>query len=132
MRPRAPFSFWLALMLKRLQVVIGLTNIHPYHTSQIVEKQIYTVTNTNTSTAITCTATLESDTAETKTVASADDTTETNTNVTLLPATEIPIASSLEFFSGQKVVLQATDKLKVQTNKSGLSMDCTLSLMEIT
>ena len=91
-----------------------------------------TVTNTNTTSAITCTATLESDTSETKTVASADDTTETNTNVTLLPATEIPIASSLEFFSGQKVVLQATDKLKVQTNKSGLSMDCTLSLMEIT
>ena len=62
---------------------------------------------------------------------STDDTTETNTNVTLLPATEIPIASSLEFFSGQKVVLQA-DKLKVQTNQTGLSMDCTLSLMEIT
>ena len=91
-----------------------------------------TVTNTNTTSAITCTATLESDTSETKTVSSADDTTETNTNVTLLPATEIPIASSLEFFSGQKVVLQATDKIKVQTNQTGLSMDCTLSLMEIT
>jgi hypothetical protein len=52
-------------------------------------------------------------------------------NVTLLKDAPIPVGSSLEVMSGNKIVMEASDILKAYASASN-SMDCTLSLMEIT
>ena len=65
------------------------------------------------------TVTLESDTSDT----------ETNENVTLLHEVSLPINSTLEFFSGQKLILQATDVMKVKSDTAS-SLDVALSIME--
>ena len=43
----------------------------------------------------------------------------------------IPVGSSLELLAGNKVVLQATDVLKIDSDVAG-KIDATLSIMEIT
>ena len=57
--------------------------------------------------------------------------TETNETVKLLDNAPIPAGSSLEILSGNKVVLQTTDVLKIDCSVSA-KIDATLSIMEIT
>ena len=57
--------------------------------------------------------------------------TETNQTVKLLNAVPIPAGSSLEILSGNKVVLQSTDVMKVACSVAA-KIDTTLSIMEIT
>ena len=64
---------------------------------------------------------LESDTSDT----------EVNNNVYIIKDAPIPAGSSLEVMAGNKIVLQTTDIIKVQSDTTG-SMDSILSLMEIT
>ena len=64
---------------------------------------------------------IESDTSDT----------ETNATVFLTKDTPIPATSSLELLAGNKIVLQATDVLKVDSDVAG-KIDATLSIMEIT
>jgi hypothetical protein len=52
-------------------------------------------------------------------------------NVTLLKNAPVPSGSALEMMSGNKIVMEASDILKAYAS-AGSSMDCTLSLMEIT
>ena len=64
---------------------------------------------------------IESDTSDT----------ETNETVFITKDTPVPATSSLEIMSGNKIVLQATDVLKVDSDVAG-KIDATLSIMEIT
>ena len=73
-----------------------------------------------TSSAITSTVTLSSDTSDT----------ETNETVTLLKDAPIPAGSSIEVLGGAKIVLQATDVLKVDCDTAD-KIDAVLSIMEI-
>jgi len=57
--------------------------------------------------------------------------TETNANVYLIKDVTIPANSSLEVLSGSKVVLQATDLIKIDCDVSA-KIDASLSIMEIT
>jgi hypothetical protein len=72
-----------------------------------------------TSSSITSTVTLSSNTSDT----------ETNADVELITASPIPGNSSLEIMSGNKIVLQETDYLRVYGSGA---VDVTLSIMEIT
>ena len=64
---------------------------------------------------------IESDTSDT----------ETNETVFITKDTPVPATSSLEIMSGNKIVLQATDVLKIDSDVTG-KIDATLSIMEIT
>ena len=64
---------------------------------------------------------IESDTSDT----------ETNETVFITKDTPIPSTSSLEIMSGNKIVLQATDVVKIDSDVAG-KIDATLSIMEIT
>lgn len=79
--------------------------------------------NTTTS-QVTATVTLSSDTAN-----RAGANNEANQDVELITNAPIPAGSSLEMLSGNKVVMEATDILKVTS--SGAT-DVALSIMEIT
>ena len=57
--------------------------------------------------------------------------TETNETVFVTKDTPIPATSSLEIMAGNKIVLQATDVLKIDSDVTG-KIDATLSIMEIT
>ncbi len=61
------------------------------------------------------------------------DTSDTETNETVLLAKDvsIPAGSSLELLTGGKVVLQATDILKIDCSVTA-KIDATLSILEIT
>ena len=72
-----------------------------------------------TSSAITSTVTVSSDTSDT----------ETNADVELVTTTPIPGNSSLELMAGNKIVMQATDYIRVYGSGA---VDVTLSIMEIT
>lgn len=72
-------------------------------------------------TAVTVDVELESNTNDT----------ETNTNVSLAKTVSIPSGSTLELLTGGKVVLQATDVLKVNCSVQA-KIDATLSILEIT
>ena len=54
----------------------------------------------------------------------------TNTTTFLLKDAPIPVGSSLEILSGNKVVLEATDKLQIDCSVAD-KVSITLSLMEI-
>jgi hypothetical protein len=75
-----------------------------------------TLANTAASASITATVTLTNNDGD---------------NVTLLRNAPIPSGSSLEMMSGNKIVMEASDILKAYASAAS-SMDCTLSLMEIT
>ena len=72
-------------------------------------------------TAVTVDVELESDTSDT----------ETNSKVSLAKTVSIPSGSTLELLTGGKVVLQATDVLKVNCSVQA-KIDATLSILEIT
>jgi hypothetical protein len=74
----------------------------------------------NGTSAVTADVQLESNTADT----------ETNENVSIIKDAPLPVGSSLEILSGGKVVMQATDVLKIDCDTSG-KIDATLSIMEI-
>ena len=57
--------------------------------------------------------------------------TETNSTVFAIKDAPIPAGSTLEVMAGNKVVLQATDVLKIDCDVAG-KIDATLSIMEIT
>lgn len=78
---------------------------------------------------VSCIVYLNSTTSETKTVSSSS-VTETNENITLLHSIPIPVNTTLEVMSGQKIVLQQTDSIVVKANKSN-AVDITMSVMEI-
>ena len=73
------------------------------------------------STSVTASVKLESNTSDT----------ETNQDVFLVKDVSIPAGSSLELLSGGKVVIQATDILKIDCSVSA-KIDATLSILEIT
>ena len=56
---------------------------------------------------------------------------ESNSNVHAIKDAPIPAGSTLEVMAGNKVVLQATDVLKIDCDVAG-KIDATLSIMEIT
>ena len=72
-----------------------------------------------TANSINCTVTVSSDTSDT----------ETNADVELITSAPIPGNSSLEIMSGNKIVLQTTDYLRVFGSGA---VDVCLSIMEIT
>ena len=57
--------------------------------------------------------------------------TETNSTVFAIKDAPIPAGSTLEVMAGNKVVLQATDVLKIDCDVAA-KIDATLSIMEIT
>ena len=69
-------------------------------------------------------------TADVQLVSDTSDT-ETNETVKLISGVTIPAGTSLEVLSGGKVVLQATDVLKIDCSVSA-KIDATLSILEIT
>ena len=64
-------------------------------------------------------------------IESSTSDTETNETVFITKDTPVPATSSLEIMSGNKIVLQATDVLKIDSDVAG-KIDATLSIMEIT
>ena len=64
---------------------------------------------------------IESDTSDT----------ETNETVFLVKDAPVPAGGSLELLAGNKVVMQATDVLKIDADVAA-KIDATLSIMEIT
>ena len=72
-------------------------------------------------TAVTATVQLVSDTSDT----------ETNETVKVVNDVSIPAGSSLEVLSGSKVIIQATDVLKIDCSVAA-KIDASLSVMEIT
>ena len=57
--------------------------------------------------------------------------TETNETVFLVKDAPVPAGSTLELLAGNKVVLQATDVMKIDCDVAA-KIDATLSIMEIT
>ena len=57
--------------------------------------------------------------------------TETNTTTFLLKDAPLPVGSSLEILSGNKVVLEATDKIQIDCSVADKA-SVTMSIMEIT
>ena len=77
-----------------------------------------------TSSQVTATVTLSSDTSN-----RAGANNEANQDVELITNAPVPVGSSLELLAGNKVVMEATDVLKLTA--SGAT-DITVSIMEIT
>ena len=72
-------------------------------------------------TSVTASVKIESNTSDT----------ETNENVTVAKDVSIPAGSSLELLTGGKVVVQATDVIKIDCSVTA-KIDATLSILEIT
>ena len=89
---------------------------------------IYTVPSSTTAVLVGLTLANTSSSSITATVTLTNN---DGDNVTLLKNAPIPVGSSLEVMSGNKIVMEASDILKAYASASS-SMDCTLSLMEIT
>tara|TARA_R100001510_G_scaffold35462_1_gene31932 strand:- start:415 stop:765 length:351 start_codon:yes stop_codon:yes gene_type:complete len=70
---------------------------------------------------VTASVKLESDTSDT----------ETNADVLLVKDIPIPVGSTVELLSGNKVVMQTTDVLKIDCSVAA-KIDAALSIMEIT
>lgn len=69
-------------------------------------------------------------TASVQLVSDTSDT-ETNQTVLLVKDIPIPVGSTVELLSGNKVVMQTTDVLKIDCSVAA-KVDATLSIMEIT
>ena len=94
---------------------------------------LYTVPSSTTCVVIgliLCNVHTTSVTASVKIESNTSDT-ETNENVTVAKDVSIPAGSSLELLTGGKVVLQATDILKIDCSVTA-KIDATLSILEIT
>jgi len=94
---------------------------------------LYTVPNSTTTVIIgltLCNIHTTSVTASVQLVSNTSDT-ETNETVLLIKDVSIPAGSSLELLTGGKVVVQATDIIKIDCSVTA-KIDATLSILEIT
>ena len=94
---------------------------------------LYTVPNATTTVVIglvLCNIHTTSVTADVQLVSDTSDT-ETNETVLLAKDVVIPAGSSLELLTGGKVVVQATDIIKIDCSVTA-KIDATLSILEIT
>jgi hypothetical protein len=105
----------------KLKTKAGVTTLATVYTvpSSTTAVILGLVVGNTTSSAITTTVTIVSDTNDV----------ETNADVELLTTGAIPANSSLEVMTGNKIVLQTTDVLKVYGSGA---VDVVLSIMEIT
>ena len=94
---------------------------------------LYTVPSSTTTVVIGLTLCNIHTTSVTADVQLVSDTSDTETNETVLLAKDvsIPAGSSLEILTGGKVVVQATDIIKIDCSVSA-KIDATLSILEIT
>ena len=100
-----------------------LTSAETLYTAQASKTAVVlglVLANKGTAT-VKATVTLESDTSDT----------ETNETVFLVKDAPVPAGSTLELLAGNKVVLQATDVMKIACDVAA-KIDATLSIMEIT
>lgn len=94
---------------------------------------LYTVPNSTTCVIIgltLCNIHTTTVTADVQLVSDTSDT-ETNETVKLISGVSIPAGSSLELLTGGKVVVQATDIIKIDCSVTA-KIDATLSILEIT
>ena len=97
---------------------------------------LYTCPGTDTNTnaivlgLVLCNVHTSQVTVDVQLVSNTSDT-ETNETVKLLSDVPIPVGSSLEVLSGNKVVMQGTDVMKIDCSVAA-KIDATLSIMEIT
>ena len=94
---------------------------------------LYTVPNSTTTIVIgllLCNIHTTSVTVDVEIESNTSDT-ETNSNVSVAKGVTLPNGSTLELLTGGKVVLQATDVLKVNCSVQQ-KIDATLSILEIT
>ncbi len=97
---------------------------------------LYTCPGTDTNTKaivlglVLCNVHTSQVTVDVQLVSNTSDT-ETNETVKLLSDVPIPVGSSLEVLSGNKVVMQGTDVMKIDCSVAA-KIDATLSIMEIT
>jgi hypothetical protein len=94
---------------------------------------LYTVPSSTTTVIIgltLCNIHTTSVTASVQLVSDTSDT-ETNETVLLIKDVSIPAGSSLELLTGGKVVVQATDIIKIDCSVTA-KIDATLSILEIT
>jgi len=94
---------------------------------------LYTVPNSTTTVVIgltLCNIHTSAVTADVQLVSDTSDT-ETNETVLLIKDVSIPAGASLELLTGGKVVVQATDIIKIDCSVSA-KIDATLSILEIT
>ena len=94
---------------------------------------LYTVPNSTTTVVIgllLCNIHTSTVTVDVQLVSDTSDT-ETNETVLLAKDVSIPVGSTLELLTGGKVVVQATDVLKIDCSVSA-KIDATLSILEIT
>lgn len=94
---------------------------------------LYTVPSSTTSVILglmLCNVHTSQVTASVQLVSDTSDT-ETNQTVLLVKDIPIPVGSTVELLSGNKVVMQTTDVLKIDCSVAA-KVDATLSIMEIT
>ena len=105
----------------KLKTKAGVTTLATVYTvpSSTTAVVLGMMIGNTTSSAITATVTLSSDTSDT----------ETNADVELITTTPIPGNSKLELLSGNKIVMQTTDYIRVYGSGA---VDVALSVMEIT
>ena len=105
----------------KLKTKAGVTTLATVYTvpSSTTSIVLGLMIGNTTSSAITATVTLSSDTSDT----------ETNADVELITTTPIPGNSTLELLSGNKIVMQTTDYIRVYGSGA---VDVALSVMEIT
>ena len=105
----------------KLKTKAGVTTLATVYTvpSSTTAVVLGMMIGNTTSSAITSTVTLSSDTSDT----------ETNADVKLITTAPIPGNSTLELLSGNKIVMQTTDYIRVYGSGA---VDVTLSIMEIT
>jgi hypothetical protein len=105
----------------KLKTKAGVTTLATVYTvpSSTTAVVLGMMIGNTTSSAITTTVTLSSDTSDT----------ETNADVELVTTTPIPGNSTLELLSGNKIVMQTTDYIRVYGSGA---VDVALSVMEIT
>ena len=105
----------------KLKTKAGVTTLATVYTvpSSTTSVVLGMMIGNTTSSAITSTVTLSSDTSDT----------ETNADVELITTTPIPGNSTLELLSGNKIVMQTTDYIRVYGSGA---VDVALSVMEIT
>ena len=100
-------------------------------TTSLVDQ--YTVPSTTTAIIVgmsVANTSANSITVDVKIVSDTSDT-ETNENAYLVKSAPVPSGSSLEIMSGNKLVLQTTDKIQALASTTGVA-DILISLMEIT
>ena len=105
----------------KLKTKAGVTTLATVYTvpSSTTTVVLGLLIGNTTSSAITSTVTISSDTSDT----------ETNADVEIITTAPIPGNSSSEIMSGNKIVLQTTDYLRVYGSGA---VDVCLSIMEIT